>query len=178
MIIKDNLSIFENKRALLVVAGKQTAKLYLIDSRELELIDLISLPKPTSEYTDREGHFEQRSQSGYISSGSVYEPKKEYLFKKFTRELSDMVARIDKTREISEIYLFSPSYIKNEIKETLKKYSNDKVIMEIEGNFNESHPHELIEKIMLEKSENEPVNIRSEEADKLLKTKNIVDDLN
>lgn len=175
MRIKEDLSIFGHKRVLLVVAGKQTAKIYLIDHRELELIDLIALPNPSSQYTDREGHFEQRSVSGYISSGSVYEPKKEYLFKKFTKELSKMVARIDKTKEISEIYLFSPSYIKNEIKDSLKKYSHDKLIMEIKGNYSEGHPHDLIEKLKKEKSSPEQVSIRSEVADKLLKKKDIND---
>ncbi|PKM87524.1 hypothetical protein CVU83_02910 [Candidatus Falkowbacteria bacterium HGW-Falkowbacteria-2] len=174
MTIKQELPQFEGKPALLVVTGMQSAKIYLALNKEIMVLEEMSLPNPESEYSDREGHFKQRGNQAFIASGSVYEPKKGYLLNKFLSKLREMVIAQDIKHAPDEIYLFTPDYMKNDVRKSLTNPLADKVVMELEGNFVDSHEFDLLKLIQDKKEREEPRSLVSREVKKLLKKKKIL----
>src|SRR5680860_800085 len=117
MKISNELLIFEQKKVFIIVTGKQSAKLFIVNNGNINLLEELDIPMPSSEYTDNEGHFKSRGEGGYIASGSVREPKKVYLINKFSSELSQIIIKQDSEKKVQEIYLFTPEYMKNELKD-------------------------------------------------------------
>ncbi|MDD3778366.1 MAG: hypothetical protein ACOX0H_01990 [Patescibacteria group bacterium] len=153
MEISKELPSFEKKKALIIVTGKQSAKLFVVNNGELNLLQEFDIPTPSSEYTDNEGHFKSRGEGGYIASGSVREPKKEYLFDKFSSKLTEVVVDQDSLEKIQEIYLFTPEYMKNELKDSFPNIIQEKIVMEFYGNFGDQHVFELLKMIQEKGSE-------------------------
>lgn len=174
MIIKKELPQFNDKSGMLVVTGMQSAKIYIAKQGEVRLLDEIHLPNPESEYSDREGHFKQRGNQNFIASGSVYEPKKEYLLNKFLTKLKGMVITHDIKHNTEEIYLFTPDYMKNGVREALPNPLVDKVALELEGNFVDNHEFDLLKLIQIQYKKIEPRTPVKRAVKKLLKKKKIL----
>lgn len=169
MHIKQELPLFENKKSLLIVTGKSVAKFYLALDKEIELIEEFEMPKPSTQYTDREGHFKRSGATeGYIGSGSVHEADKEHFANKFSSELAEKAGLLDKEKEPKEIYLFTPDYMKNKIKEDLGASLKKKIVMEITGNYSENHIFDLLKKIKEENESKNPEKPISKEARDLM----------
>lgn len=144
MKISDNFPILQKVNALFLVSGKQSAIIYRLRKGEINERETIEIKKP--EYTDREGHFEYRGPRGKLhGSGSVYEPKNEYLQKKF---LSSLVTEIKKIkRPYDSIYLFAPMHIIDSIEEALPNSISKKIKRKFTGNFTKQHPTDLLKKV-------------------------------
>lgn len=169
MHIKQELPLFENKKALIIVTGKSVAKIYLALDKKIELIEEFEMPKPSTQYTDREGHFKRSGGRGdYIGSGSVHEPDKEHFANKFSAELGEKVKVVYEENNPKEVYLFTPGYMKNEIKEDFSNSLKDKLVMEFDGNYAENHPFDLLKKIKEEDEKRDPEKPRSKEVDDLI----------
>ncbi|HZJ40742.1 MAG TPA: hypothetical protein VFD16_00570 [Candidatus Saccharimonadales bacterium] len=153
MKISNELPFFKKKKAFIIVTGKQSAKLFVANNGDINLLEEFDIPTPSSEYTDNEGHFKSRGEGGYVASGSVREPKKVYLFNKFSSELSQMIIKQDSVEKVQEMYLFTPDYMKNELKDSFPNSIQEKIVMEFSGNYGDAHVFELLE--MIEKKEDE-----------------------
>jgi protein required for attachment to host cells len=152
MKIKKELSLFKEKKSLIIVTGKQSAKIYLAENKQINLLEEIEIPTLSSQYSDREGHFKRSGrQKYYIASGSVYEAKKQHLFKKFSNQLSKKVSSLNNKEKPQELYLFTPDYMKNEIKKNFNKLLKEKIVMEFEGNYLDDHVFDLLKKIKAKK---------------------------
>lgn len=174
MLIEKHLPQFDKEKALLVVAGKKEAKLFVAKKGVLEELDLFILPKP--KYTDREGFYKSDAEKGMSGSGSVYEPKKNYEIKVFLHRLRDEMKFARNEWKFTSIYLFSPGYLAKEIFAVLPSEFCDMVKFKLTGNFVKSHPFELLQKIKKEYEKILGAPVIKSEARKLMKKKEITDE--
>lgn len=144
MKISDNFPVLQKVNALFVVSGKQSAVIYQLRRGEINERDTIKIKKP--EYTDREGHFEYRGPRGRLyGSGSVYEPKNEYVQKKFLTSLVKEIKQV--RRPFDSIYLFAPMYVVDQIEAALPNSISTKIKRKFTGNFTKQHPTDLLNKV-------------------------------
>jgi hypothetical protein len=145
MRIPFDLPQFKDKRALIIITGKQAADFYIAGDGEMTKISWFVLKTPR--YSDREGFFVRSGRGKTYSSGAVYETlddkiKGEFL-KKFAHEVKKILAR----RSITDIYLFAPSYMKNVIQGAFPKRDLIFIRVSFLGNFSKKHPLFLLKKI-------------------------------
>jgi hypothetical protein len=165
MLIPANLPTFNGEKALLIATGKQDAVFYLAQNGILKSIDsfLIETPK----YSDREGHFKTRGAGKTIRSGAVYENKKGKVITDFIKEFQKRFGTISKKHKIARLYIYSPSHMHTYIREALPKAFQNKITMEIEGNFFKTHPLTLLKKIH-DTSNSKKVTPKDTEEEKIL----------
>lgn len=144
MKISDDFQNLQKTNALFLVSGKQAAVIYRLRKGEIHERETIEIKQP--EYTDREGHYEYRSPRGKIHGwGSTYEPKDEYVHKKF---LSSLVKEIKQLkRPYDSIYLFAPMHVMDSIEQALPNSISRKIKRKFAGNFTKKHPTDLLAKI-------------------------------
>lgn len=144
MKISNQFPALQRVNALFLVAGSQSAVIYRLREGELHDKETVQIEKP--EYTDREGHFESVGPHGKLhGSGSVYEPKNEYMLKKF---LSAVVDEIKKIRSpFDSIYLFAPMHMQKSIESALPNSISKKIKRTFSGNFIKEHPTALLRKV-------------------------------
>jgi hypothetical protein len=146
MKISDNLPQFTHERALLLVTGEQSGKLYRAERGALESIEEVAVPDPR--YSDREGFFKQRTKRGRkfftIRSGSPYESKDEKVHTDFTKAISELVVR---HADADALYVYCPSYFKTQLLNSMPPRARDLINFVFEGNFLKEHPFVLLEKI-------------------------------
>lgn len=167
MEIKKELPSFEGKGALIIVSGKQSGQIYYASNKEINLLEEWELETPSKEYTDNEGHFKRGKNGEFMASGNVLEPKKQYLVKKFSNDLNERIVSVLKKEKASEIYLFCPEYMKNEIKNEMRAEIKTKIAAEFSGNFVDMHIFKLLEKINQEE-ETGSKTLKSKKASDLL----------
>ncbi len=168
MKITNKLPQFTDQTALLVVTGKQDAVFYLVKDGELWQVDSFKVDKP--QYTDAPGHFEAHSQGRMIKAGSAYDPTEadETAVRDFLRFLKQELESVVKHHQLTALYVFCPGYLKNRIEGQLPKDLAPKEQMLIEGNYYNTHPFELLERIQ-KRSRFNPVRPLSQAAQKILR---------
>ncbi len=142
--IPHDLPQFVDDNALIVVAGQQEAQLYRVHDGVLEPLDNIKVPKP--HYSDREGHFKVRSQGGVVRSGAPRELQDEDIAFSFLHELKKDLKSI-RAEAYSKVYLFSPSYVKNQLIRAVPIQLKGKIVKIIEGNYYKHHPLTILRKL-------------------------------
>lgn len=152
MQIELHLPQFNNKRALIITTGEYDAKIYLASNGFIDELDLIYISKP--QYTDREEFFEKKNEMGVYGSGSVNEPQKLYMRKKFLGALKKELHEIfSKDAGIDSLYLFSPRYMEYSIEKELSKNLKNMIKFEEFGNYFSAHPFKLLNIIKKKKEE-------------------------
>jgi hypothetical protein len=149
MKITKELPQFKEEKSLLIVASRFETDFYLAYQGKINKIKDFKFTRPT--YSDREGFFASKGSGKIYGSGSVYEPKKERIRQEFKREFEKNIKEVLNDDEIDDLYIFCPSYIKNEIKRTLKEAVQRKAKSFFEGDFNNEHPFALLKKIKIKK---------------------------
>lgn len=149
--------------SLLIVSGKEEARLYLTQGVEINKIGEVKSRVP--KYSDREGFFEQRKGGKIISSGSVYEPKDYVAIKKFVTLLEKELIEIHRRYNVSKVYLFLPLPQKHLIFQALPYALKQKLALSIPGNFVKQTPLNLLALI---KSRQERLPILRAEAAKII----------
>jgi len=171
MIISQQLPQFFTKRALLVATSKQKAIFYSAFGGEIEKISEFEIPRPRYE---NEGFFVSSGKGQTFSVGAVREIRIENIKKKFLKKFKEELEKIKKqdNNNFSQIFLFAPSYLISDAKKILSEIlTKTKIEMAFEGNYNHSHPFDLLRKIdtFLEKKiEEKKQNKLSPEAKKIL----------
>lgn len=141
MKIKQELNQFTKSPSLFITTGKQHGIIYLALNGKINKESEVLIEQ--EKYSDREGRFERRSKSLNISSGSVYEDdSKEKRIKDFVKNIEEVLKNYE---NISNIYCFCPSYIKNYLLGMIKKYHKKPQVFL--GNYTDKHPFKLIEMI-------------------------------
>lgn len=144
MKISNNFSHFITESSLIIVSGTQDAKFYISENGNINLLNSIKIEKP--DYSDREGFFQMRARGLSVRSGSVVKSKNRMVIMPFLRSFKEELAKIARNSAVSDIFLFYPGHlarIVNFIPRTLRK----KIKLEVRGNFNDSHPFDLLKKI-------------------------------
>lgn len=115
-ILKNPLQ-FENKKVLIIAAGKQRARLYSVKDNEIREVDYIHIETP--KYSDREGFFARSGRGMRMGSGAPYENKKQKVETDFIKELGEKLPK--HLAKFDEVYLFCPNYMHNMIEATFPK---------------------------------------------------------
>lgn len=136
--------ISPHKNAMLViVAGRNVAKLYIRTRNSIEELAVIHVPVP--KYSDRERYFQSRAPGvGKIRAGAVYEAKKQTTVRKFTKELRGHVKRILQRQKVSGISISVPRHLHYQVVDALPQYAQRKITYTLDGNYTQKHPLDII----------------------------------
>ena len=168
MKIPNNLPQFEDSKTLIMVTGsKAEAHFYLAYNGEVEKLDSFKMEDRT--YSDKEGFMQKGMFGRTMGSGFVLEAKKKKIQDDFIKNLRKHLEKIKDRNEIGSLYLFSPSHIKNRIKDAIPHPMDKKIKMVAQGNYQNEHPMKLIEKIKdIDRKENKGLKFVKESAYKIL----------
>lgn len=146
MKISYSLPQFLRRRALLVVTGKQTAKIFVAAQHEINELDEFKIPKP--HYSDLEGFSTHGPRWDQASvSGSEHEIKRQEITNPFLRELRKHVKSALKKTKVTDIYLFVPQYLSRALPKKLTPEARKLLRLEILGNFTHMSPSQLLHKL-------------------------------
>lgn len=124
MKISKDYPILMNSSAILIVSGKFSAIIYKINDGELKERDAIKIEKP--DYSENKGFVEYGGYKNTIrSGGSAYEPKTQYLKKKFIKDLMLSISKLK--NPYKDVYLFAPEYISADIESAMPKKVSSKI---------------------------------------------------
>jgi len=162
MKIKDSLPQFNNKRALIIVTGREYAEFYLASNGEVATLEKIETEKRSpAEVVDK---FKTRT-SGYIVSGADEEETKRET-REFLSMFEEKFPDILRVATPELIYLFSPSYISQEILHRIPKSKINTVAAHFDGNYRDKHLFDLLQMIQTDMKSN-GVEPKSAEAQKI-----------
>lgn len=167
MKISENLPQFNNEVALLVVTGSEQGQLFLIKDGEAEILPEIHLREEKLN-ANRHGTYEgfAGNRNGSVLVGRSVEWSQNDDVKRFLRKLESSLAEIFAENEVSQIYLFSPSYISKEIFAQIPQDKTSLLEATFDGNYSDQHLFKLLEMIKEVRSEKN-VTPRSAEAQKI-----------
>ena len=150
MKITRDLPQFENKHALIVVAGLHAADFYIAGNGIMEMTGEFKMLYP--HYSDKEGFFESAGHGQIFESGSVLEVNKAKFRHRFLRELDTLIDDTIIRKEITDVYIFAPDFVTNELLKLLPKKDKKQVRYFFKGNFIHLHPFYLLD--LIKKKEN------------------------
>lgn len=167
MKISENLPQFSDEIALLIVTGSEQGQFFLVKNGEAEALTEVHL-KDEKLNANRHGSYEgfAGGRNGSAVVGRSVEWSQSDDVKRFLKKLEASLVEIFAENEISQIYLFSPSYISKEI---LARVPQDKASLlrgTFDGNYSDQHLFKLLGMIKEERSEKN-VTPRSAEAQKI-----------
>lgn len=145
MKIPQDLPQFVDKKVLIVSCGMQAANVYF--ASDGKITDLRSFRIKAPKYSDREGFFLHGGRLGLYGSGSVYEPKKLTMQKKFLVELLKNMKEIDAKHGFEELYLVASPRTMPEIKEYLPPRFSERLTWSLNGNYVNFGSLDLLRKI-------------------------------
>ncbi len=166
MKISQELPQFTEISALLLVLGRQTAVFYAAQNGEISEIEEFRIENP--HYSDKEGFFAARGGGKVFRSGAVREFQKWVVLRKFTKELNRKFSTADAAYHPDHIYFFAPAYLRPTIERAISRALQGRVVGSFDGNFQNSHPFELLKMIQARDARGRVVPT-SREAQKILK---------
>ncbi len=103
---------FKNKKALIIVAGAQTAKFYLGYDGELSALEELNVIKEKqNEYIDEKKFSADRVKRGLGIAGHLIKEKKDKIEKEFLLKLKDKTKKITAAFKPNAVFVFAPAYI-------------------------------------------------------------------
>ncbi|MBZ1356328.1 MAG: host attachment protein [Candidatus Nealsonbacteria bacterium] len=165
MQISEKLPQF-TKKSLIIVTGGQSAEIYFVHKGMIDKLD--SFKFENLKYSDNEGFFARGGKGMNFGYGGTLEENKQEFIHKFLKELRVLIDKNFKEKEPENIYVFSPDYMKNDLRDSLSKEMQSKIVLSLNGNFTEVHPFDLLKKIKREIDKKRP-SIISETVKKILK---------
>ncbi len=160
-------NFLNDKRILMVVLGQKNGKIYSNHEAQIEPVQEFELPKPQPD--DKPGRLLLRSKGRTWKHATVKEHRKETERTEFVHLVVDQVKQQVAEHSLSEIWVFSPSVIKNSLKENWPSDIKEKITLTIEGTFTNKKPLELLEKAINELQTKQVKIAPKEEARKILK---------
>lgn len=166
MQIPNTLPHFENKKVLFVVMGKQSAKFYKVQGRELQEEDF-SIEKFEAE--------EKKQGSRKDIAADAASEKQKNSTKEFLQEVEQATKKFIQKYHVEQIYVFAPEYIRKQIKELLHKIVPANIeVRSFIGNYTKTHPLDLLKELQGRKERQKDkklVKVIKEEAIKIMKIK-------
>ena len=150
MRIPKNLKHLSSKKedSLLLVTGKQDAVIYRAHEGNLEKVDCFKLETP--HYSDNEGKGGPTGKGTGRGKGARSMVQKEVhdrdIIRDFMHELVIHLKNL-KAENVPSIYLFTPSYVKNQIMSALPTDLRKHIKAVVEGNYFNLAPAELMLKL-------------------------------
>ncbi|MHB1316688.1 MAG: hypothetical protein ACYCZW_02415 [Minisyncoccota bacterium] len=173
MQIQKTLPQFENKKALLVVCGRQISDFYTAHKGTIRLHEHFKFITPT--YSDKEGFAVRAGKGEVYGSGWVREKNKHDLIDHFMKEFNKILSKIIKIEKINYLYFFIPHHYQNEILEKIPKTTHKKIIKTFSGNYSKKEPFHLlgiIKKDEIKDIKEKKVDVIKKEAKLILKKSN------
>lgn len=143
MKISNRYPKVKEEKALIIVSGKQDAVFYGLADGEMLRIDAFKVPR--ARHSDNEGHFKRQRRGVTLSSGGIREERDKDVLSVFTRELKERVKKLP--QDYPKLFLLVPSQHKNEVKKALPKSFQEKVSVEILGNYYYRSPDYLVARL-------------------------------
>lgn len=135
---------FEGKHALIMVAGKQGARLYDVHDGKLEEVDSLKLSH-ASFYNDGP-FYKARSQGGTSRSGPVREVQDQKMVSDFIKELKKHMDNV-RADIYSDVYIMAPAKSKNAVVQSLPTPLRKKITKIFPGNFFNKTPLDILHKV-------------------------------
>lgn len=148
MQISNKLPQFSQHKSLLVVTGQYEAEYFIAYQGFIDKVHEFILQKP--EYSDREGFFEQKAQGVAFGSPAIEERIKRKMHQDFLKQCKAMHKKLNVDHEFVHIYIFTPEPLTTELKNTLPKKLQQKIVFTFGGNYYKEHPFELLKRIQKE----------------------------
>ncbi len=148
MKISQNLPQFPGRTVLLLVVGREEARLLLAQDDNLTELEHPRTGHPR--YTDREGRFETRIRGGtMIRSGSVYERSQmeHQITNDFYRSLREKIRSLIIKYQPTSLYLFAPEANRKHLRALLQTRSPKIELRTYIGNYLKAHPFDLLAEI-------------------------------
>jgi hypothetical protein len=151
---------------LLISSGKQEAVIFLAEKEEVHQVHNVKINKP--EYTDRESRTERRGEgnTSMFGGGSGFKHLEDELVRSFVKRLSDDTVRLVDEHRATKIFLFCPTYLSNQIEDSLPTDVQKLIDYIFYGNYHNQHPFVLLAKvneyIIAQESENRVEPIKGE----------------
>lgn len=146
MKIPQKLPQFVKNHALLIVSGKQVAKIFFARNHGIVKLQEIKMERP--QFSDNEGFSTHgpRGRQGSVS-GSEREIREPEIVKPFLKMLNAEVKKILQQYKIKEIYIFTPDYMSRKVPHALPQQAQRLVRKEVIGNYLQFSPVLLLHKI-------------------------------
>ncbi len=134
---------------LLIVTGTQEAVVYKAIGGVLEQCDEIKVDVE-DERGEKPGVVINRRKN-MVHHGTSLEDKqqqqKEKAVRSFMKELAVHVKELSQKEDITSVYLFTPDFAENSIREELPNNVQDRILTVFHGNFVHEHPLDLVKKV-------------------------------
>lgn len=169
MDISIKLPRFENEKALILLAGEQTAKFYLANNSRVK--ELAFFRVHPADYPDREGYRQQRGGLPSFGASSMDDRKDTWREQEFLTHLRDTVKVILDHEKPDTIYIFAPGNIIPKIRGFIPFLQRRKIRMMIPQNLVNTHPFRILEKITQETAKQHQSVPINPEARKILRDK-------
>lgn len=148
MKIPSENSQFSKEPSLFIVTGTQEAVVYWAKDGEVEVV--LRTVAEKKEDTDREGIF-RAQRPNMVHHGVSFEDKQQKLkdksVKDFLKRLPKELKGVKEVGEVVSVFLFTPDFMEEEIKNVLPSSVKDKIKNTFSGNFIKEHTLELVKKI-------------------------------
>jgi hypothetical protein len=161
MKLPNKFSKYEDKKVLVITAGKQDVAVYKSEGGHIEKTIAFTIPRP--KYSDNEGIY-QKSAHGQVRSGSVEIWNDAPLVQSFLNELKKQLKDIKGI--FTDVYIFALPNTKNKIKEILPENLQKNVRHISKGYYLNKSPVYILEKIL--KIDEKPFVARNREEEKIL----------
>ncbi|MFO7807266.1 MAG: hypothetical protein R6V40_02470 [Candidatus Moraniibacteriota bacterium] len=149
MQISQELPQFNVRNSLILISAKHGLEIYKAHQGHIEKLKEFRIENPR--YSDREGFFMSRSKNvGTIRTGSVGEISDEDIKRDFFQKWKGLIKENDFkeiTKEVDDVYLFSPGNLITEFKDEMPSEVANKIAMEFQKNYLGAHPFKILEKI-------------------------------
>ncbi len=149
LTISKDFPFLEKKNVVIIVTGKQTAKLFVVKSGTLKEEKTIDIPNPS--FDNKKGTFMRSGHGKIYGSGSVHKTKADQVRIEFKNELEKYLKTL-LSKKRDAIFLLCPSYMKDDVLEVIPTQKQKLITELIEGNFYKLHPFTILKKIAEKRS--------------------------
>jgi hypothetical protein len=147
MLISEKLPQFEDRLTLIATISPMDAVHYIAKNGEINRIGEDHTEMPS--YSDNEGFFERSGGGEVLGSGAPRETNnvKKHESALFLKQAAYKLEKDVKEHNPKEIILFVPSEVEHTYLEHLQDQTKEMIAYKLEGNFTETHPTEILERI-------------------------------
>jgi len=171
--VSNQINHINKRNSVLVVTGKQTAKIYELRRGRILQDPSITIANP--KYSDREGFQMRRGRGSVWGTPSAYESKDNGAETDFLHSLEKQTTGLTRSKEFDAVYLFAPAECVRRIKKALPAGWLERLEFEYHGNFTKISPTGLLKKItdsMEQDKHNREVELKGD-ARKILRRKRV-----
>ena len=148
MQISQDLPQFENICALVAVLSSKDARFYSASDSHIEELEEFHIKEPdySKDWTVRGS----RAKKNATQINSSYGSNDSSLLTDFLHHCATHFGNISKKINVSQTYIFCPSYMDRRVRDVLPDKIHRTVVAVYKGNYVKHHPFELLEMLTIE----------------------------